>query len=177
MNYSENDDQRDIDDIAVPERKSRTAKKKEALSLQKLGESLLKLSEEQLEEIELSPELNDALKFAKTLNKHGALRRQMQYIGTLMREIDSSQIQEALDRIRRNKDEKTIAFKETEIWRDQLMGGDKKLMEEILSKYPDADRQRLMQLIRNAIKEKENDRPPRATRILFRYLREIKRKD
>jgi hypothetical protein len=79
------------------EPKSRTQKKKEALSLQELGERLVKLSSQQLEAMDLPQELFKEIQFLKTLTKHGAYRRQMQYVGALMREFDSEPIQRALE--------------------------------------------------------------------------------
>jgi len=76
--------------------KSKTQKKKEATALQMLGERLVKLPAKQLEKIELPKDVYDAVRFAKTIRKYGALKRHMQYIGTLMRKIDSTPVQEAL---------------------------------------------------------------------------------
>jgi ribosome-associated protein len=150
--------------------KSKTQKKKEADSLQELGEKLVKLSKEQIEDIELPSEIHDAVRFAKTIKSRGARRRQMQYIGTLMRKIDPEPVKEAIENIEQGDYRKAAAFKEIETWRDQLIDGNKKLMEEILIKCPDADRQQLTQFVRNAIKERGNNKPPRAYRALFRYL-------
>lgn len=154
--------------------KSKTQKKKEARSLQELGEQLITLSTEQIENINLPGAIYEAVKFAKTIKKHGALRRQMQYIGTLMRKIDPEPIQEALHQIEQGNCKKTAVFKEIEKWRDELIAGNKVLMKEILKKCPDADRQQLNQLVRTAIKERENNAPPKASRKLFRYLNKIR---
>jgi ribosome-associated protein len=78
---------------------SKTQKKKEALSLQALGERLVTLSVEQLKNIELPSDMFNAVILAKKLKKHGARLRQMQYIGTLMRKYDPQPVQEALQRI------------------------------------------------------------------------------
>ncbi len=158
------------------EEKSKTQKKKEAQSLQVLGEKLVKLSIEQIKDIDLPVEIYDAVKFAKTIKKYGALKRQMQHIGTVMRKIDPKPIQEALDHIEQGNYKKAMAFKEIEKWRDELIAGNKMLMEEILEKYPDADRQQLTQLLRNAIREMENNKPPKASRTLFHYLKKIRNK-
>ncbi|NOY39515.1 MAG: DUF615 domain-containing protein [Nitrospirae bacterium] len=152
---------------------SKTQKKKEALSLQALGEQLVKLSKEQLEGINLPTEIHDAVMFAKTIRKHGALRRQLQYIGTLMRRCDTEPIREALGHLEQGNYRKALEFKEMERWRDELIAGNRALIEEILTKCPDADRQKLTQLIRNAEKEQLNNKSPRASRLLFRYLKEI----
>ena len=86
-------------DVTDIEYKSKTQKKKEASALQMLGEKLVKLSAKQLEQIDLPQEIYDAVRFAKTIRKHGAFKRQMQYIGTLMRKIEPAPVQEALHKI------------------------------------------------------------------------------
>jgi ribosome-associated protein len=156
------------------EYKSKTKKKKEALSLQVLGERLVKLPEDQINDIDLTVEIYDAVKFAKTIKQRGALRRQMQYIGTLMRRLDPASEQEALFNIEQRNYKKTAEFKATEKLRDELITGDNVLIDKILKKCPDAGRQQLTQFVRNARKEKENNKPPKAFRALFRYLIKIK---
>lgn len=153
---------------------SKTRKKKEAHSLQEIGERLMELSDDQLRIIDLPAEIYEAVAFAKTIKKGGGLRRQKQYIGTLMRKYDPAPIQEALQNIEQGNYNKTAAFKEIEQWRDELIAGNKWLMDDLLKKCPDAERQQLAQLIRTAIKERENNRPPKASRALFRYLKEIR---
>ena len=155
---------------------SKTQKKKEAEALQDLGEKLVKLSNEQLKGIDMPEELSNAVKQAKAIKSHGALKRQMQFIGSLMRKIDPEPVQEALEGIEQGNYKKAQEFKEIERWRDELMAGNKELMEEILVKYPSADRQQLSQLVRNAVKERKNNKPPKAFRLLFRYLAETKNK-
>lgn len=161
MNYSE------------MEEKSRTQKKKEAEYLQELGEKLLKLSDEQMRDIDLPEAIFSAVKFAKTIKSHGARRRQMQYIGTLMRKIEVGPVQEALEHIEQGNLRKALEFKELEKWRDELIAGNKNLIEEILGKCPDADRQQLTQFVRQAVREMENNKPPAASRALFRYLKAL----
>ena len=82
------------------EYKSRTRKKNEDRALQRLGEQLVALPSGQLESMELPDELLTAIEFARKIRKHGARRRQIQYIGALMRHIDPQPIETALDRIR-----------------------------------------------------------------------------
>jgi ribosome-associated protein len=155
-------------------RKSKTQKKKEALSLQGLGERLVKMPPEQLEDIELPEEIYDAIQFAQTIKSHGAYRRQMQYIGALMRKIDTAPVEEALNNIEQGYYKRTLTFKEIENWRDELLAGNAELIEEILVKCPDVDRKKIAQLVQTALKEKEHNHPPRASRALFRYLRDVR---
>ncbi|UCE70727.1 MAG: DUF615 domain-containing protein [Nitrospiraceae bacterium] len=154
--------------------KSRTEKKKEAQSLQELGERLLKVSRDQMNDIEMPEELYNAIEFARTIKSFGALKRQMQYIGTLMRKIDPGPIREALDHIEEGNYRKAMEFKETEQWRDELIAGNKALIEQLLLQYPGADRQQLAQFVRNANKEMANNKPPKSSRALFRYLQKLR---
>ena len=154
--------------------KSKTQKKIEAHSLQELGAKLLKLSQAQLKEIDIPEEVLDALTLARTIKSREGLRRQMQFVGSLMRKIDSEPIQQAVDQIEQGNYRKALEFKETEQWRDELISGNNELLEEILENHINADRQQLSQLVRNARKEAENNRPPKSSRVLFRYLREIR---
>ena len=98
------------------DRKSRTQKKNEARALQKLGEELVALSPEQLANIEMTDELRMAVIEAVKIKSHGARRRQLQRIGTLMRDIDPEPIQEALENIRFGDHQKLLAFKKIEKW-------------------------------------------------------------
>ncbi len=155
------------------ERISRTKKKNEAKELQALGEKLVKLPAEQLDDMALPGEIHSDVTFAKTIKSRGAFRRQMQYIGKLMRKFDPEPIQEAVRHIELGSYKKALAFKELEKWRDKLMAGDKTLLEDILIQCPDADRQQLSQLARNARNEMLKNKPPKASKTLFRYLRKI----
>ncbi len=154
--------------------KSKTQKKKAAHSLQKLGEKLLKLSREQIKDIDIPEDVRDALNLARTIKSREGLRRQVQFIGSLMRKIDSGPIQQAVDQIEQGAYKKALDFQETEQWRDELIAGNEELIEEILENHTNADRQQLSQLVRNARKEADNNRPPKSARVLFRYLREIR---
>jgi ribosome-associated protein len=155
------------------EPKSRTEKKKEAHLLQELGEKLVMLSSQQLLTIGLSKELLEAIQFAKTHTKHGAYRRQMQYVGALMREIDPEPIQQAVKVIELGDYKKSREFHQIETWRDELINGNDSLLEEIFVNFPDAERQRLTQLVRSAQKEKIKNRSKKSARNLFAYLRQL----
>lgn len=153
------------------EQLSKTKKKEEATSLQALGEQLVTLSSEQLKNIALPMDVLDAVNLAKSLKKHGALRRQMQYIGTLMRKHDNAPIQEALQRLAQGTRIQTEDHQMREKWRDELIAGNDLLIEEILIQLPRADRQQLMELVQKARQERASKNTvPKAARTLFRYL-------
>ncbi|RJQ19398.1 MAG: DUF615 domain-containing protein [Nitrospiraceae bacterium] len=151
---------------------SKTQKKKEATALQKLGERLVELPPEQVRNIDLPAEIYEAVTLARTL-KRGGLRRQMQYIGTLMRQYDPGPIKEALHNIETGDSNARRAFREIEKWRDELAAGNEGIMEEILIRFPNADRRLLSQLVRAAREETGNSKPPKASRALFRYLKKL----
>ena len=155
------------------DRKSKTQKKIEARALQALGEQLVALSPEQLAGIDIDDDLREAVITASKIKSHGARRRQMQYIGTLMREFDPEPIHNALENIRFGNHQKLLAFKTVEKWRDELRQGNSALIEEILNTCPDAERQRLTQLARNAHQEYEAKKGVKSSRLLFRYLKQI----
>lgn len=155
------------------DQKSRTQKKKEALALQELGKQLAGLSADQLGKIGLPQELYEALMFVRSIREREALRRQMQYIGSLMRQCDVEPITRALQNIEQGRYRRDAEFRETERWREELISGNKALLEEILAKYQ-TDRKELTRLIRNAVQERQQNSVPKAYRALFRYLRELR---
>jgi ribosome-associated protein len=154
---------------------SRTRRKKEDQARKAIGEALVTLGAEQMAGIDLPTELRAAVQLARQTRQHGARRRQIQYIGTLLRHMDTAPIRQALENIRRGDIEKAQAFKRIEAWRDALLDGNNDMVEEILADCPGADRQQLRQLARNAAREAREGRGPSAARKLFRYLVSIQK--
>jgi ribosome-associated protein len=155
------------------EPKSKSQVKREMLALQALGEELAELTADQIKKIDMPLELREALLFARTIKKREARRRQLQYIGALMREADPEPIRKALDTISRGQTLDAKQFKEFERWRDELVEGSDGPMEEITGRFPGADRQTLRQLVLSARKEREVNKPPKAPRALFRFLKAL----
>lgn len=158
------------------EDKSKSEKKREMTALQELGKRLLELSQAQVQKIEMPQELRDSLLLAGTLKSHSALRRQMQYIGVLMRRIDTEPIRQELNEIDKGQKLKAREFQQLELMRDNLVEGDEAVFGEIINRFPEADIQKLRQIVRAARKEKKDDTPPRQSRALFRYLRGLSAK-
>jgi ribosome-associated protein len=152
---------------------SRTRRKLEDQALQDLGQALVAVGEEKLAELDLPDRLRDAIMEARTISKFGALRRQMQYIGRLMREEgDAETIRERLDAWKGVSTEETARLHLIERWRLRLLKDDKAL-EELIGEYPRADVQQLRTLMRNAKREAEAGKPPKSFRELFQVLRKI----
>lgn len=151
---------------------SKSEIKRDAQALKKLGEKLVELNDANLEKIPLEENLSDAIKLAQRLQKE-ARRRQLQYIGKLLRNIDTDPIQEALDKIENKHAQQQALLHKLERLRDELIEKGDDLLSELLNDYPQADRQYLRNLIRNAQKEKEQNKAPKAYREIFQYLKEL----
>lgn len=152
---------------------SKSQLKRDAHALQSLGEELVKLPVAKLARIPLPESLGDAIDEARRIKSRGAHKRQLQYIGKMMRHIDIEPIRHALDTLKDNSRQETVRLHRLEQWRDRLLEEGDAALSELLSEQPQADRQHLRQLIRNALKERGQNRPPKAARELFRYLREM----
>ncbi len=157
----------------MEERKSKSQKKREMLALQSLGEQLVQLNMEQIRRVEMPEDLREAVLFARSLKKGEALRRQLQYIGTLMRDVEPEPIRKALDEISRGLTMDRKLFRKVEKWRDDLVDGNDELLEEIMAEFPHADLKWLRQCILNARKEKAESQVPKSSRALFRYLKDL----
>lgn len=161
-------------ELPATERKSKSQRKREMTALQTLGEELVELASGELQRLALPEKLLDAVEAARALSQRGARKRQMQYIGRLMRDVDPKPIQEALDAMKTHGRQATVDFHHLEHWRERLLVQGDEAVQELLAEYPDADRQHLRQLIRTAQAEQAADKPPRAARELFQYLRGLK---
>jgi len=155
------------------EGKSRTQRKREAESLQALGEALLRFTPAELERAGLPEPLLEALLSAQHIHQRGARKRQLQYIGKLMRGLDAEPVRRALDRLTEHDRQDTAELHRIERWRERLLGEGDAALGELVEAYPQADRQHLRQLIRSAQREHLGNRAPTSARTLFRYLREL----
>ncbi|TCS70023.1 ribosome-associated protein [Sulfuritortus calidifontis] len=156
---------------SLPSRPSKSQKKREMHALQELGEELVKLSQDRLDKLDLPDALYDAVMDARRFTKHEARRRQMQFIGKVMRDIDTEPIAEQLAVIKGESATAKAEFHALERWRDRLLADDAALTE-WLAQYSSGDSQQLRNLIRNARKEAAAGKPPKSSRELFRWLRD-----
>lgn len=152
--------------------KSKTQIKKEAEELQKLGEKLLKLSKEQLNQIDIPDFLREAVIDTHAITSNVAARRQRQYLGTLMRETDPEPIRKALMALDAGLPIESEKTKEAEQWFERLSMGTQDEAENFIALYPGANRQKLKQLIRNAKKEPKSGKTDKSSKNLKKYIRE-----
>ncbi|MEE6074949.1 ribosome biogenesis factor YjgA [Avibacterium gallinarum] len=151
---------------------SKSEIKRDAEALKQLGEKLVNLTKTNLEKIPLEENILDAIALAQRLQKE-AKRRQLQYIGKLLRQVDAEPIQEALDKIENKHNHQQALLHKLELLRDELIAKGDEALSNVLNDYPDADRQHLRNLIRAAQKEKAQNKPPKAYREIFQYLKEL----
>lgn len=153
---------------------SKSARKREMHALQAMGESLVQLSDKQLQQIAIEDEaLLEAILECRRISSNSARKRHLQYVGKLMRKVDTTAIQAALDTLHHAHQASTDAFHELEALRDAMLEAGPPGVELALVKFPDADRQHLRQLLRQHQREVSKQQAPAASRKLFRYLREL----
>ena len=152
------------------ERPSKTRLKKEMLDLQALGEALAALPEEQLSALPIPENLHDAILLYQRIPKHGGRRRQMQYIGKLMRGLDAEPIRAGVEAIQRGRDADSLALHEAESWRARFIEGDEALTA-WAAQHPGSDLQKLRSLIRAARTAAAEPPNRKALRELFRFIK------
>ena len=151
---------------------SKTRRKREMIELQSLGAALVGLPESQLGQMQLEAALRQAVLDAKRMRSHEAKRRQLQYIGRLMRDVDPEPIRAQLAAVEGRSAQAAAAHRRLEAWRERLLEDDSALTH-FAAEHPGADLQEIRSLIRNARKEQKEGKPPRAYRELFRVLKTI----
>ena len=151
---------------------SKSEIKRDAEDLKQLGEKLVNLTKAKLTKVPLDDSLKDAIELAQRLQKE-ARRRQLQYIGKLLRSIDAEPIREALEKIENKHNQQQAMLHKLEILRDELVAKGDVALTDLLNEHPSADRQQLRNLIRAAQKEKEQNKPSKAYREIYQILKTL----
>ncbi|MCG7589111.1 MULTISPECIES: ribosome biogenesis factor YjgA [unclassified Halomonas] len=160
----------DIDEQV--ERPSKSQLKREMHALQALGETLIAMNPTERSRFPLSDDMLRAIDETARIRSHEGRRRHMQYVGKLIRKEDLTAIQGVFDAIEQEKEQRDHAFHRLEKWRDRMIDEGDDAVDLFMVDYPNADRQALRQLVRNARKEREQGKPPTSSRKLFKHLRE-----
>ena len=152
---------------------SRNELKKQMQDLQELGEAVAALPADRLDKLKIAERLRDAIAELRRTRSFEGKRRQLQYIGKLMKAEDPEPLREAVASFRVGSATDTLALHQAEYWRDQLLAGDDALANWI-TEYPATDVQQLRSLVRSARKEKlePGERRGRAYRDLFKLVKE-----
>jgi ribosome-associated protein len=138
-------------------------------ALQTLGESLVDLDAARLAELDLPEQLVEALHTARRISQHEARRRQLQFVGRLMREIDPEPIRDRLRQWADAPNAEKARLHRVERWRERLLG-ERGALEQLCDERPGAERERLAALIEAVHAERARGEPPRAYRELYRLL-------
>jgi ribosome-associated protein len=136
---------------------SKTELKRESTELQKLGEQLMSLRAELFERLQLPSSLVDAMDEARRITNFEGKRRQMQYVGKLMRQLDPEQVEAAraaLEEQRAGSAQATLALHAAERWREELVASDQ-AVQDWLARHPGTDSQQLRALVRQARKDRQ----------------------
>jgi ribosome-associated protein len=156
---------------------SKSQRKRDAHEIRDLGSELAALGEAERGRIPLSDDIRIEIDKLIATRAHGARKRQLGFLAKQLRRHDLQPIYEALEAIRQTARSHTLSHHLVEEWRDKLLGleplSSTEALTLFLAQYPNADRQRLRQLQRKAIAEREANRPPRSARELFRMVRDI----
>lgn len=154
------------------QRPNKTQIKRELKVLSDLGKELVELANSKLDQVTLSDRMRDAVLSAKKMKK-SALQRQLRFITGIIQEEDVEKIQLELRQLALPQQQENEIFHKLEGWRDKLIAGDNDLINQLVTQYEMADRQHIRQLIRNANKETQQNKPPKSSRLLFQYLKEL----
>lgn len=151
---------------------SKTRRKQQMQARQEVGEALVRLSEARLAELQLPERLQEAVRAARGIGKFGALRRQLQYIGRLMREVDVVAIEARLQAWNGQSRAAGAYLHVLERWRERLIASDA-AVGELGQAYPGRDLQRVRNLVRNARREQALNRAQVSFRELLQELKSI----
>ncbi len=151
---------------------SKTRRKRQARDLQDLGAALTRLQEDQLARLDLPDELRQAVLACRSMTKHEAIRRQMQYIGRVMRALDAEPIAAQLEALHAPSHQQTALFHRAERWRTDIMA-DPAAADRFAHDYPAAAAKRLRALAAAAAEERSAEAPPKRYRELFRLINTI----
>ena len=167
----EYDDQGQIVYYAV--RPNKTQIKKDMAALFALGEEISELSVAQVNSLDLPENIHKAILEVSKMPHKGARKRLLKFITGQLHKIDVDPILEKLARIKNKSAHGVREHHIVERWRDRLVKGGNEALTAFLNEQPDADRQHLRQLLRNIQKEAEANKPPKSSRLLYRYLKTL----
>ena len=152
---------------------SRSQKKREAHEIRNLARRLIELNPARLAQVPLDEQLRSEIERARGIRSNVARKRQLQYVAKLMRRDDITVIDETLESFDGEARQMTARHHRSEAWRDCLLEKGDPAVGALLEKRRDADAQALRQLLRNAKREAEKNKPPASARALFKMLREL----
>lgn len=163
------------------EYKSKTQIKEEMLALQDIGRVLIELPDSVYKTFPIPDDLDEAIKTYRRINSHNARKRQMQYIGRVIRGLDPKPLLDAIENHQQGNRKKNLVFQALEKLRERIVAGEQSAVDEVFERYPNCERQKLMQLVRAAKKEAQKNQEQEASnnkstkhfKKLFSFLKEL----
>ena len=155
---------------------SRSQNRREALAVLALGETLVELTAAQLAKLPIPEGLLEHIEYSKRITSHGARKRQLAFLAKQMRREEDGVLDAIRDALEANSEtsKRAVALMHrVEHVRERLLAEGDAALAELLDEYPQADRQQLRTLVRNALAEKAKNKPPRAFREIYQVLREL----
>jgi ribosome-associated protein len=160
------------------QRPSKSQLKRESHALQTLGQEVAELSDARLAALDIPEALRDAIHEFRRTRSHEGRRRQLQYVGKLMRSADEALLREAVSAAKLGSAKETLALHEAERWRAELIANDE-AMNRWMTEHPDTDTQQLRSLVRaarrdsSAPREAGDTRQPKSHRDLFQFIKPL----
>ncbi len=152
---------------------SKSSLKRDSTALQSLAAELAALPRTQLDLMELPETMYVSVCEAASMPHKGARKRLLKYIGGMLRKMDAEIIRNNLEQLNNQNKDASRELHKIEHWRDRLLAEENQALTELLTEFPQADRQQIRQLIRNAKKEIQLEKPPKSARLLFKNLRTL----
>jgi ribosome-associated protein len=157
----------------TPEEVSKSQRRRDALEVRSLASRLISLNPSRLAVVPLDEQLRDEIDRARSIRSNVARKRQLQYVAKLLRRHELEPILDTLDSFENEARQLTARQHRVEAWRDRLIESGDAAVGALLERRRDADAQAIRQLVRNARREAQKNKPPAAARSLFRLLREL----
>ncbi len=151
---------------------SKTELKKDSKKIQAFGKKISELTVKNIETFKFSPNIYEAIIDLKNIKSNAAKKRQVQYVGKLLREIDLTPAFLIIEQLKVSSQKETQQNHSIEKWREELLINADSITQ-FFNQYPNIDRQSLRQAITNAQRERKEKKPPKYSRQLFKILREI----
>ena len=152
---------------------SKSQRKRDAQELVNLAKTMIAMTENRFKKLPLDEDLRSEVEFARSIKSHGARKRQLMTVGKMLRLRDNEDLLDAVNNVDQKNRQANARFHLVETWRDRLIEGSDQILSELLEQVPGANVQTLRQLIRNAKKEAQLEKPRSSARKLFKLLREM----
>lgn len=172
--YLEDYDEEDGEIEYYAIRPNKTRIKKEIAEIFAMAEEICQMSHAHIAEFALPESVEESLREAGRMQANAARKRLLKFVTQQFRELDTVAIHEKLSKMKNRSAHGTREHHQTERWRDKLLSEQASTaLTELITAYPGTDTQHVRQLQRNALKEAKESKPPKSSRLLYQYLKQL----